>query len=96
MTRQPYLVAYDIRDPKRLQRVHGYLKRRALPVQYSVFVVQLTTWQLRELLAGLARLVQSVDDVRIYALGNAPRVDVLGAQTGHGVTMTGVTPPGLE
>jgi CRISPR-associated protein Cas2 len=29
-----YLIAYDIRNPKRLVRVHRYLRRQGMPVQY--------------------------------------------------------------
>ena len=36
--RRNWLVAYDIASPRRLARVHRYLKRHAIPVQYSVFV----------------------------------------------------------
>lgn len=36
------MVAYDIRDPKRLRAVHKLLKAYGYPVQYSVFVCDLT------------------------------------------------------
>lgn len=39
--RRRYLVAYDIRDPKRLRAVHKLLKANGYPVQYSVFVCDL-------------------------------------------------------
>jgi CRISPR-associated protein Cas2 len=96
MNTQPYLVAYDIRDPKRLGRVHRYLKRRALPVQYSVFVVRLAPEQIRRLLAGLGRIVAPTDDVRVYALGQSPRVETLGMQNQPGVMVPGAGPPGLD
>jgi CRISPR-associated protein Cas2 len=35
--RRCYLVCYDIRDPKRLRRVHQVLKGYGEPWQYSVF-----------------------------------------------------------
>lgn len=35
--RRSYLVAYDIRDPKRLRRVHKLMKAYGEPWQYSVF-----------------------------------------------------------
>jgi len=28
-----YLIAYDISDPRRLQRVHTFLKQCAIPIQ---------------------------------------------------------------
>lgn len=96
MNTQAYLVSYDIRDPKRLQRVHAYLKRHALPVQYSVFVARLTPQQRGRLLAGLARLIAPVDDVRVYALGQRPSVDTLGAQCTSGIMVAGAAPIGLD
>jgi len=35
--RRCYLVCYDIRDPKRLRRVHKILKGYGEPWQYSIF-----------------------------------------------------------
>lgn len=35
--RRCYLVCYDIRDPKRLRRVHRLMKAYGEPWQYSVF-----------------------------------------------------------
>ncbi len=67
--RRPWLVAYDIADPKRLRRVHTFLKAQGMPVQYSVFLVYATTAELDELLAGLAeRIHPGRDDVRAYRL----------------------------
>lgn len=31
-----HLVCYDIRDPKRLLRVHRFLRSQGFPLQYSV------------------------------------------------------------
>lgn len=67
--RQTYLIAYDIADPKRLGRVHRYVKRSGLAVQYSVFVTRMTRPQVTELSAGISeRIHPRKDDVRIYAL----------------------------
>jgi len=46
-----YLISYDIADPRRLQRVHAFLRRHALPVQYSVFLARLSERRLVGLLA---------------------------------------------
>ena len=35
--RRCYLVCYDVRDPKRLRRVHKLMKAYGEPWQYSVF-----------------------------------------------------------
>ena len=66
---QLYLIAYDIADPRRLGRVHRFLRKEGLPVQYSVFTAQLTGKKLKRLMAGLEKIIHSSgDDVRIYPL----------------------------
>lgn len=63
------MVCYDIADPKRLGRVHRYLRRLAVPVQYSVFATSLTPKKQQRLMQGLARLIdEKEDDVRLYPL----------------------------
>lgn len=41
MSRRRYLVAYDIREPKRLRNVHAKMKAFGYPLQYSVFICDL-------------------------------------------------------
>lgn len=40
--RSRYLLAYDIRERRRLRRVHQVAKTWGYPLQYSVFVCDLT------------------------------------------------------
>jgi len=76
----PYLIAYDIADPRRLARLHRYLKGEALALQYSVFFGRFT-------LAGIDRIEDEIaaridpreDDVRIYPLPVDFQVWALGA-----------------
>ncbi len=64
-----YLVCYDITEPKRLGRVHRFLRDRGMPVQYSVFTAQLTAKGLARLLDGLSQRIDArADDVRVYPL----------------------------
>ena len=42
MSRKLYLVGYDIRDNKRLRKVHEVMLGFGDPVQYSVFVCELS------------------------------------------------------
>lgn len=83
----PHLVCYDIREPRRLRRVHATLRRWGLPLQYSVFHVMLTH-RGRKRLAEILRdtIDERADDVRIYAL-----------QTGATISYQGHPPvsPGL-
>ena len=68
MSAEPaYLICYDIADPRRLQRVHYYLKARALAVQYSVFFGRFSRERLDRLLSELPGIIKAAeDDVRIY------------------------------
>lgn len=62
-----WLIAYDIADPKRLRRVHGHLKKLAVPLQYSLFAASGTAQAIGRLRDGLAELINArEDDVRIY------------------------------
>lgn len=76
-----WLIAYDIADPRRLGRVHRYLKRHAIPVQYSVFVFHGNQIALERVLAGIAeRIAPALDDVRAYHLPIRCEVAMLGSQ----------------
>lgn len=62
-----WLVAYDIRDPRRLKRVHRALRREGLSVQYSLFCVDANDLELLKLLVRLEELLDlSLDDLRAY------------------------------
>lgn len=90
-----WLITYDIADPRRLKRVHGYLKRYAVPVQLSAFVLQGSQRQLTEVLRGLTeRIEPAADDVRAYHLPDRCEVTMLGRQSlPEGVIVAGA---GLE
>lgn len=67
--RTRHLVAYDIREDRRLRRVaktlHGYGSR----LQYSVFICDLSHPELCDLRFDLAAIVEPVDSVVIIPLG---------------------------
>ena len=74
-----YLITYDIGDPRRLCRLHRYLKAWAIPVQHSVFTAMLRQAQVEMLVAGIEEIIdEGVDDVRIYPLPRDPEVTVIG------------------
>lgn len=76
-----YLICYDIRDPKRLLRVHRFLRNEGMPVQYSVFTAALTARELRRLLGGLKFIMdERRDDIRVYPLPSKPVRWILGRQ----------------
>ena len=66
-----WLICYDIRDPRRLTRIHRCCRRYAMPLQLSVFAARLSERRLQELMDRLEQLMDpDVDDIRIYPIGN--------------------------
>jgi len=68
--RTRYLVAYDIRHPRRLRRVHRVAKDHGEPLQYSVFVCDLTATELIALKRALLEEIKTTEDsIGIFDLG---------------------------
>ena len=67
--RRLHIICYDITEPKRLGRIHRYLRRRGLRIQYSVFVLHTHTPGLLRILNDLHALIDPrEDDIRSYPL----------------------------
>jgi CRISPR-associated protein Cas2 len=65
-----FLVAYDIRDPARLRRVHEAVRDHGERLQYSVYVCDLTRAELVGLKARLRGLMHlDLDHVAVFDLG---------------------------
>lgn len=91
VSRSWYLLAYDIRDPKRLQKVHYYLRKRALAAQLSVFFLHTSEDGLVTVLDGVAsRIDPRQDDVRAYPIQHPGDIWLGGrAAVGGGLLKTG-------
>lgn len=77
--RRTYVIAYDIADPRRLARVHRFLKQFAFPVQYSVFLGTFGDTTINTILEGVAKIIHPrQDDVRAYPLPATPQIESLG------------------
>jgi CRISPR-associated protein Cas2 len=75
-----WLIAYDIREPRRLARVHRILTKAAVPVQYSVFAAAGSARAMRELAAELGQKIDArADDVRFYPVPEQLHVYTIGA-----------------
>ena len=71
--KHPHIACYDIADPKRLARVHRYLRRIGMPLQYSVFLLHINAEERQRIATGLLKLIDvREDDVRIYPLPRQP------------------------
>ena len=70
-----HLIAYDIADDRRRDRVAKRLQSFGVRVQYSVFLVDLRPAKIRRLLAALEELIdRGEDSVLVCDLG--PIVDI--------------------
>lgn len=71
MLRRRYLVAYDIRDSKRLRQVHKVVKGFGFSMQFSVFVCDLNSRERMDLVQGLTNIVDTrIDSVALVDLGD--------------------------
>lgn len=71
MARRRYLVAYDIRDPKRLRDVHVCMKGFGDPLQYSVFLCDLDGMERVRMIGDLRTIIhERQDSIAIVDLGD--------------------------
>lgn len=70
--RRRYVVAYDIREPGRLRRVHKTMKGFGEPLQYSVFVCDLDPVERIRLDAAVGSVINHREDSIVFIdLGDA-------------------------
>jgi CRISPR-associated protein Cas2 len=78
---QRWLLAHDIRDKKRLQKVWRYLRQEGVRLQYSVYLLAGTRHQIEGIIEQLRLIIdERADDVRIYPLTENTRIWGLGTQ----------------
>lgn len=71
VTPAEWLICYDIRDRRRLTRVHRCCCRYAMPLQLSVFAARLSEQRLQNLLEQLEQLIDpDEDDIRVYPIAD--------------------------
>ncbi len=64
-----YIICYDIRHPRRLGRIHRFMRKFATALQYSVFLFTGTARQLQQHMAELESLMDKrEDDIRSYPI----------------------------
>ncbi len=75
-----HLICYDITSPRRIQKVHKFLKKQGgLPLQKSVFAWHGDDYRLEKLIRKLERLIKaSEDDLRIYPIRHLQAIDLWG------------------
>lgn len=74
-----WLICYDIANPRRLVRLHRFLKGVAQPVQYSVFHYEGSPARLGRLMQDIEQRIDTKeDDVRAYPVPNPVTLFTLG------------------
>ncbi len=64
-----YIIGYDITNPKRLGRIHRALKNHAVPLQYSLFLLEGSQTDFHRCLDDILPLLdRKSDDLRCYPL----------------------------
>jgi CRISPR-associated protein Cas2 len=64
------LLCYDIRDPGRLRRTHRIAREHGDPLQYSVFVCDLSGAERTTMMDAFRAVVdQQVDTIAVFDLG---------------------------
>ena len=72
MARRRYLVAYDIRDERRLRSIAGCMEGYGTRIQYSVFVCDLSDRERTTMRGEIEALMKSSEDsVMVIDLGSA-------------------------
>ena len=72
MARRRYLVAYDIRDDRRLRSIAGCMEGYGTRIQYSVFVCDLSDREMILMRGDVEALMKkSEDSVMVVDLGQA-------------------------
>ena len=54
-----WVIGYDIRSPKRLQKVHKAMTRFAAPIEYSIFLYKGSDENLQHRLEKVSRLLKN-------------------------------------
>lgn len=81
-TPRSWLITYDIANPKRLARLHRFLRKQATPVQYSVFYYEGSAAQMGRLMQQVEGYIKAeADDVRAYQLPERLNIATLGRGT---------------
>ncbi|MCC7083021.1 MAG: CRISPR-associated endonuclease Cas2 [Burkholderiales bacterium] len=83
-----WLIAYDIANKRRLSRLHRFIVKHAVPLQYSLYWYKGSSMQLDRLLHGIeARIDKGHDDVRVYPIPERASVDCVGRTSLPGGTL---------
>lgn len=74
-----WLIAYDIADKRRLSRLQRFIRKHAVPLQYSLYWYRGSSVEVDRLLRDIeTRIDRAYDDVRAYPVPQQTSIDCLG------------------
>jgi CRISPR-associated protein Cas2 len=86
-----YIICYDIREHKRLAKVHRICSHYAMAIQYSLFYAELPDSDHKSLISDLAVTInEREDDVRIYLVSGLTNAEALGNGCAPRLTLAGL------
>lgn len=81
MKKKWYLLSYDIRNEKRLKKFHYRIKKQALAVQKSVFLIEGHHADIEKIITLVNNYTNThEDDVRLYAISHPNAIWSAGIQ----------------
>lgn len=85
---QWHILAYDIKNPKRLQKVHRLVSKSCLPLQKSVYFVLANEQRMQKFMKKLEKYLNlKEDDVRTYPIESAQTVWLYGSSLNPDLVM---------
>ena len=72
MRRFDFIISYDIADSKRLRKISKIMEKKALRIQYSIYILyDATKKEAIDLVSHLDKIYdEKEDDIRIYKIKN--------------------------
>ena len=81
MSKQWYLLAYDIKEQKRLRKLHSLIKKEGIALQRSVFLIHANQKKCNAIIQLVKKHSKTYeDDVRLYPLTDPNTLWMAGQQ----------------
>lgn len=84
-----WICSYDIRDAKRLKKLHDLLAMSGIAINYSVFYLILHDQQYRAICERIQKIIRSEDDVRLYRCASLQTATTIGFVSPIGIDLIG-------
>lgn len=79
MAKTCFIIAYDISNPKRLQRLHRVVSNQFMQLQYSVYYGVMTRPHMDAFIQTMQSIIHpTADDLRIYEVEPLEKAFIIG------------------